>query len=327
MGEHEDHREQEASESSQDATYDATRQELIEMRQDAERLKVVSGTTEPRAGVLLPGEKFRFLITAAVQTSPRQLGEWLEGDGNGFEATDRPVNTSLIDQDHTATFEGRNGFILQPPDTGDRIIAAQPHDFGSSDLERQVVDVSSDELLAQTDPLAYNHLNISAGKLRGVYIRQRETGEDLGIPEANSDLRAFAAEHGLPVVEIRTRPHELHAGSATAEKLPANDGNGLWKIKLPEEGLQRDIDVIQFKPGERPRGFQPSEEGFDLRVQEIDGYGESRFVMNDIPTLKAVLGRLDVLSDLPEDVLPAVVFARDRLGQQIAKLEVQRADH
>lgn len=292
-----------------------------------DRLRVIEGVTKPEAGVLEPGEAFRFLITAAVQANPTELGDFLYGEGKGFRGGDRPVNTSLIDQDHTTTFEGHNGFILEPPDDPHDVVAAQPHDFGSSDLARQPIEYTSDELLAATDPLAYNHINVARGKLQGVFIRQRETGEDLGPAGANEELRAFAEQHGLPVVEIRTRPHELHVGPVTVEQLPANDGNRLWKIKLPDEGVQRDIDVIQLKPGERPRGFDPNPEGFDLRVQEIDGYGESRFVMEDIPSLQAVLSRLDGLTEVSDDLLPAVNFARQRLTQQITALEAQAADH
>ncbi|MCC7543516.1 hypothetical protein IT415_02300 [bacterium] len=310
------------------AIRDAQQQgEVTESEQAGDRLRVVEGTTKPEAGVLKPGEKFRFLITAAVQANPTELGTFLYNGGTEFRGSDRPVNTSLIDQDHTVTFEGRNGFILEPPEDPHDVVAAQPHDFGSNDLTRQSIEYTGDELLVATDPLAYNHINVASGKLLGVFIRQRETGEDLGRAEANSELRAFAQQYGLPVVEIRTRPEELHAGPPTVEQLPANDGNRLWKIRLPEEGVQRDIDVIQLKAGERPRGFDPNSEGFDLRVQEIDGYGESRFVMEDIPVLRAVLSQLEALSEVAADQTPAVNFARQRLAQQIASLEAQATNH
>ena len=86
--------------------------ETQETERAGDRLRVVEGTTQPVAGTLQPGEPFRFLITAAVQANPTDLGTFLYGDGTGFSGSDRPVNTSLIDQDHTATFEGHNGFIL-----------------------------------------------------------------------------------------------------------------------------------------------------------------------------------------------------------------------
>lgn len=292
---------------------------LQEIRRDSEqRLGVVDNLSEVRAGRIRAGESFRFLVTAAVQAHPRELGTWLDGAGAGFQATNRPVNTSLIDQDHPWTFEGHNGFIIKPPLDPDDVIAARPHDFASNDLHAQPIEQNADELLAATSPKGYNQITIRSGKLAGVFIKLASDGTELGDPVKNQQLREFAQEHDAPVVEIEVEPQELHAGPVSMDRLPANSGNQLWKISIPEEGSLREIDIIKFQPGETPPGFTVDEAGFDMRLQEIDGYGQTHYVLEDRDSVQKVLASIDELSDIANDADRAALrFARQRLERAL----------
>lgn len=282
------------------------------------RLGAVEGLSEVRAGRVGAGEKFRFLVTAAVQRHPGEIGTWLNGDGAGFRAADRPVNTSLIDQDHNWTFEGNNGYILEPPVNPDDIIAARPHDFASNDMSVQPIDHNAQELLEATNPQGYNQINIRSGKLAGVFIKLTPEGTELGDPVKNQQLRAFAEERGLPIVELEVKPQDLHAGEPTMERLPANDGNELWKIKIPGEGKLQELDIIQFQSGERPEGFRTDEAGFDMRLRDIDGYGQSEDALAVSESVRLVLAKLDQLaSSVDAEDKPALEFARRRLQQAI----------
>jgi hypothetical protein len=282
------------------------------------RLAVVQGLTEPVDGRLPADSRYRFLITAAVQSDPVELGRWLLGSGSEFTVNERPVNTSLIDQEHNWTFEGLNGFILAPPEREEDIIAAQPHDMASNDLESQPITTNAERLLDATSRQGYNHINVTAGKLNGVFIRCTEEGAELGSHEANTKLRCFAHQHGLPVVELAVKPQDLKEGEISIEQLPAKAGNKLWKVRLPENGALREVDIIQFQPTERPKGFTTDASGFDLRVQDIDPYGQSRYVIEDKLVLTRVLERLKLLMPVTEgDDAEAVEFAISRIEAQV----------
>ena len=208
-----------------------------------------------------------------MQAQPDRLGDWLKGDGQGFRSSERPVNTSLIDQDHTTTFNGDNGFILSPPEDGSDIIAANSYDVGSNNMEQQTITSNADTLLADTDPASYNHINIAAGNLLGVYIRLDDQGRELGNPEANAALRNYAEKNNLPIVEIPVEPLELRAGEASMQEVPANHGNRLWQVKVPGEGKLHEVNILKLQPGEVPLGMNPDADGYDYRILEIDGYG------------------------------------------------------
>lgn len=280
------------------------------------RRSVVEGLSGVQAGRIGVGEEFRYLVTAAVQGHPQEIGTWLDGDGAGFQATDRPVNTSLINEDHNWTFEGNNGFILEPPVNPDDIIAARPHDFASNDMTRQPIDQNAQELLEATSSQGYNQINIRSGKLTGVFIKLTPEGVELGDSIKNQQLRAFAAERSLPVVELAVEPQELHAGESTVERLSANDSNELWKIKIPGEGMLRELDIIRFQAGERPEGFQADEAGFDMRLRDIDGYGQTSDALASSESVRLVLAKLDHLSSSVDvEDRPALEFARRRLQE------------
>jgi hypothetical protein len=301
--------------------HDMAKQESTENERH-NRLAVVQGLTEPVDGRLPADSRYRFLITAAVQSDPVELGRWLLGSGSEFTVNERPVNTSLIDQEHNWTFEGLNGFILGPPERGEDVIAAQPHDMASNDLEPQPITADAEQLLAATSRQGYNHVNVTAGKLKGVFIRCTEEGAELGSPEANAKLRSFADQHGLPKVELAVKPQRLEAGEISIEHLTAKAGNKLWKVRLPENGALREVDIIQFQPTERPKGFTADASGFDLRVQDIDPYGQSRYVIEDKLVLTRVLERLKLLMPVTEGVdAEAVEFAIRRIEAQIEKNE------
>jgi len=285
------------------ATSEMTAQQKSEQdsAQDHERLRVVEGMSDVKTGKVELGQDYRFLITAAVQSSPSELGTWLSGDGNGFRAIERPVNTSVIDQEHNWTFAGENGFILAPPEDGADVVAAKPTDIGSNDLDKQPIDLDAEELLKQTRETGYNQINIASGRLQGVYIRQDEQGQDLGNPRTNEQLRAFAEQHSLPVVEIPVEAKALEPGPAEVQELGTKEGNRLWKVVLPGEGVRREIDIVRFKPGETARGMQIDEQGFDMRIQELDPHGKSTYI-NDNP---------DALSDARSEVEQLIASATD----------------
>ena len=292
----------------------STQQPEQETTEQGERLRVVDGLTEVKAGRLEPDEPYRFLITAAVQADPAQLGEWLDGDGKGFQATDRPVNTSLIDQDHDWTFGGDNGFILSPPESGSDVIAAAPVDIGSSDMERTALPYqSADELLAATAETTYNQINIASGKLAGVFIRVDEAGQELGRPHVNDRLRSFAGEHDLPIVEIPVPAKELHERPTQMQELAAKPGNKLWKISVTGEGVLHEIDVIKLSPEDQTRGMQPDANGFDLRIQEIDPHGTSEFINDRSENLAGLRARLEELVPSSPDDAQAIQFTLNKL--------------
>ncbi len=307
----------EAQHTAPSSKAEELRSALQEIKHEStDRLGAFEGLSEVRAGRVGAGEKFRFLVTAAVQRHPQEIGAWLDGDGAGFRAADRPVNTSLIDQDHNWTFEGNNGFILEPPADPDDIIAARPHDFASNDMSVQPIDHNAQELLEATSLQGYNQINIRSGKLAGVFIKLTPEGAGLGDPVKNQQLRVFAEERGLPVVELGVKPQELHAGEPTLERLPANAGNELWKIKIPGEGKLQELDIIQFQSGERPEGFRVDEAGFDMRLRDIDGYGQAEDALASSESVRLVLEKLDQLaSSVDAADQPALEFARRRLQQ------------
>lgn len=281
---------------------------------DHERLQVVEGLSEVRRGKVELGQDFRFLITATVQSSPSELGTWLNGDGNGFRATERPVNASLIDQEHNWTFAGENGFILAPPEDGADVIAAKPTDIGSNDLDKQSIDLNAEELLKQTSETGYNQVNIASGRLQGVYIRQDVQGQDLGNPRTNEQLRAFAEQLGLPVVELPVMSKNLEPGPAEVEELGTKEGNRLWKVAFPGEGVRREIDIVRFKPGETAKGMQTDAQGFDMRIQELDPYGKSTHINDNRETLGNVRSEVEeLIASATDSDREALEFALRRI--------------
>jgi hypothetical protein len=279
-----------------------------------ERFKVIEGLSDVHAGSIEPGQDFRFLITAVVQASPQEAGSWLYGEGNGFRATDRPVNTSLIDRDHNWTFGGENGFILTPPIRGSDIIAAKSTDFGSNDMDPQPIEHTSTQLLDQTVPTSYNQINITSGCLKGVYIRQDELGNDLGNTRTNDGLRHFANEHGLPVIEMPVVPQLLEAGPASMQELDAKAGNRLWKVDLPADGVRREIDIIKFATGETAHGMWLDENGYDLRIQELDPYGQSTNIVEQADKMADIRSQVEVLmANTGPDDHKALKFVLKRL--------------
>ncbi len=258
-----------------------------------ERLKVVEGLTKPESHTFGPGEPFRFLLHAPAQRSPREVGPFLFGRDGNFEKTDEPLNTSLIDQDHTWTFEGNNGFLIEPTDNPDDIISAHPNDAGVNDLSQQDIEFDADGLLAATSSQGYSHINIRAGRVAGVLIRKDRSGNELGDPIKNQQLRDFASDpaHPLTIVEVVVEPQELKAGPASFESKAAGQDMRMWKAKFPEDGALLEVDLARILTGEQP-GFKTDEEGYVVRIRKLDEYGQTGGDVDDPAVLEHILHRV-----------------------------------
>lgn len=214
------------------------------------------------------GEEFRFLIHTTLR-DPEQTLDYLATTYSGADR--KPLNTSLIDQAHTATFEGASGFVLKAPEKADDIIGAWSADVGIDLESTSATAMSGDELLSNTQPGEYNQIHLVRGKVAGMFIRvAADTGKDLGVPDANRALRQLAGERGLPIAEIAVQPREIVEAAPSFTEDGGERSGELYHIVLPHNGYEYRIDIVRGGP-DSDISFLDSE-GFAMRVAKVDGY-------------------------------------------------------
>lgn len=290
---------------------------------DTDRLQVFDSVTKAESRRYEPGEQYRFLIHGVLDDTEARAGELGASGTNGFDRTshDRPLNCSLIDSAHTTTFEGKNGFIIKPPTDGESVVAAYNSDAGVNDTSIEGNVPTAEQLLDSTSPADYNQVNITRGQIEGVYIRVRPDGSELGSPGQNAQLRQLAETHGWPVAEIVAKPLELKAGEPSMSTEVMGDDLTKISIDLPENGSILKFAIVKYDDLDRARQanekahFTFDEHGIDIRLRQIDEYGQSGF--GNI-TDSAILAR--VADRIAREVMPGV----DEQTRQTLELGLQR---
>lgn len=217
-------------------------------------------------------EQYRFLIHTVLDNPEQTFNYLAGGQGDGFRIeSDKPLNASLIDQQHTATFEGAAGFIIQPSEEAIDILGIWPRDVAIDMSTKSEANMTGTELLAATKQGEYNQIHLKAGKVEGVFIRvASDTGNELGFPQTNQALRDLAVQQGLPVAEIVVDPRQITEAEPIV-RAPVNTGNGkLHQIVLPQNGYEYKIDVVKQTNGQDVSFVDTK--GFAMRVAKIDGY-------------------------------------------------------
>ena len=255
--------------------------------------------TKPESRRYGPGEEYIFLVHAPLdidsRTSQLGLGE--------FTQTDRPLNTSLIDQDHNWTFEGMSGLIIQPPSSHEDVLGAWAYDSGLNDMVGEKGQPSPQVLLRETRKDNYNQVNIKTGRIEGVFIRVTENGSELGSQQRNTQLREFARENGLPVSEIVVEP-QIFEDSAPEIHKPTED---LTTVEFCKNGKKFRIDALLADPGRPLPGDSPVD-GYYFRAREIDAYGQASGDVIDPKSLSLIADQVRGLlaQDLEESTKVAL---------------------
>ncbi len=216
-------------------------------------------------------EQYRFLVHTVLD-DPEGAFNYLSGSQpSGFRLeSGKPLNCSLIDQVHTATFEGAAGFIIQPTEKIADIIGVWSSDVAIDMQTKNRVTMTGDALLSATNQGEYNQIHLKAGKIVGIFIRViADTGEELGFPNTNKSLRKLAAQQDLPVVEIAVSPRRIIEAEPFIQSLDSGNSR-LYQIILPHNGYEYKIDVVKKFKGQ-DISFVDAK-GFAMRVAKIDCY-------------------------------------------------------
>ncbi len=295
-------------EQSRDEQESSTNQEGESMP----KVELSEIVTKPESRRYQPDDEFTFLVHAPLDIRARTEALGLEE----FSLTERPLNTTLIDQEHTWTFEGMSGLIIEPPSSQEEALGAWSYDSGLNDMVREETQPDPRTLLKETQPDNYNQVNITSGRVTGVYIRIREDGSDIGNPARAAQLREFAQQNGLPIAEIVVKPQEFTDKPPEIVK-PTED---LTTIEFTANGRKFRVDALQADPARPLPGDEPYE-GYFLRARSIDQYGEAGGDVSDPESIKTIIDQLQPLleTDLEPSTRKAVETMLHRYTNELSK--------
>lgn len=264
--------------------------------------------TKPESRRYEPTEYFAFMVHAPLDIRDRvnQLGL------GEFTMTDRPLNTSLIDQAHLWTFEGMSGLIIEPPSENEAVLGAWSYDSGLNDMDRQAVIPSPRRVLEETRTDNYNQVNVEKGKIAGVYIRIKEDGTELGNTERNQQLREFALQNGLPAAEIVVLQQMFNDSEPEIHE-PNTD---LTSVEFTVQGHKFRLDALV---AHKELKGATATDGYYIRAREIDGYGVAGGDVTDSASLAIIADQLKVAlqSQMSEAARKAVMaLAREYQANQ-----------
>ncbi len=269
--------------------------------------------TQPESRRYKPGDKFTFLVHAPLDIRARTEALGLEE----FNLTERPLNTTLIDQEHSWTFEGMSGLIIEPPSSQEKVLGAWSYDSGLNDMVREEAQPDPSTLLEETQPDNYNQVNITSGRVIGVYIRIREDGSDIGDPARSAQLREFAQQNDLPIAEIVVQPQEF------TDKPPeiVKPNKDLTTIEFTANGKKFRVDALVANPARPLPGDEPYE-GYFLRARSINQYGEAGGDVSDPESFQIIIDQLQPLleTDLEPSTRIAVEKMLRRYSSELSKL-------
>lgn len=266
-------------------------QSLLEVyRSGMESTALLGEVSKPETRKYSSGEQYRFLVHTVLDDPRGAYGYLSGGQPNGFRIeADKPLNASLIDQRHTATFEGASGLIIQPPEKADDISGIWSGDVAVDMQTEGKPTMTGIEALAATNKGEYNQVHLKAGKVEGVFIRvAADSGQELGYSQTNKALRDLAAEQGLPVAEIMVNPRDIReANPVVKEPIPTGNGE-LYQVVVPHNGYEYKIDVV--KQSGSDVSFADSE-GYAMRMAKVDNYDvwDRNLTNDDITSIQASL--------------------------------------
>lgn len=239
--------------------------------------------TKPESRRYGPEDEFIFMVHCPldIQSRVEALGT------EEFTLDERPLNTSLIDSEHSFTFEGMSGLIIAPsPDQGD-ILGAWGYDSGVNDLQKQTAVAGPQEVLEATRQDDYNQVNVRKGRVVGVFIRIKDDGAEVGDAARNAELRSFAKSVGLPVAEIVVQPVQYQ------EEPPKtiSPQEGLTTTEFSLGGIKFRLDELLADPDRPVAGAEPFE-GYYLRVRKVDEYGSAGGDIVDSDSISLILDQL-----------------------------------
>lgn len=269
--------------------------------------------SKPESRRYMPDEEFTFLVHAPLDIQDRTTTLGL----SEFTLAERPLNTTLIDQDHTWTFEGMSGLIIEPPESDEEVLGAWSYDSGLNDMVREENQPDAAKVLEETRADNYNQVNIRTGRVTGVYIRVREDGSEIGDTQRSKQLREFAAIHNLPVAEIVVVPQNFAETAAEIHK-PTED---LTSVEFSIGGNKYRVDALRADP-DRPLAGDTVFEGHYVRARSIDQYGEASGDVVDSESLQSVVDGLKPLleTDLDQNTRTTVEAMIKRYQQELDKL-------
>ena len=228
--------------------------------------------SKPESRRYSSNEQYRFLVHTVLDDPEGAFGYLSGRQPSGFRLeSGKPLNCSLIDQAHTATFEGAAGFIIQPTKEVADILGVWSGDVAIDMQTKNGTTMTGDALLAATNQGEYNQVHLKVGKIEAVFVRvAADTGEELGFPNTNKILRKLAVQQGLPVVEIAVSSRPIVEATPLIKE-PLNTGRGmLYQIVLPCNGYEYKIDVVKQLRGQ-DISFVDAK-GFAMRMAKIDVY-------------------------------------------------------
>jgi hypothetical protein len=268
--------------------------------------------TPPETRIFESGEPFRFLVHAVVHGSPADKFEQMEQAAKTrVTEGQRAAGYSLIDEEHTTTFEGYNGFIVEAPQD-DEIYGTHATDVAVDIARRGARLIDGDTLLENTSPLGYNHITMQPKQPIGVLIRYRsEDQTELGNPSLNDQLRQVAEERNLPVTHVPVERHPISTGSTSVEVAAGHDElSRNHFVRIPREGLLYEVQVIESAD---TKMISFLEDGFAARWRRIDEYGMAE-TPQDPTELAEISTELTKLREGGNDS-PALKYALQKLSE------------
>jgi hypothetical protein len=268
--------------------------------------------TPPETRTFELGEPFRFLVHAVVHGSPAdKFAQMEQAAKTRTTEGEKAAGYSLIDQEHTTTFEGYSGFIVEAP-RDDEIYGTHATDVAVDIAHRGAQLVDGNTLLENTSPLGYNHITMQPKQPIGVLIRYRaEDQTELGNASLNDQLRQVAEERNLPVVRIPVERHPISAGTTSVEVAVGHDElSRNHFVRIPREGLLYEVQVIESAYTD---AISFLEDGFAARWRRIDEYGMAE-TPQDPAELAEIEAELTKLIENGNDS-PVLQYAQRKLSE------------
>ncbi len=265
--------------------------------------------TDPEERLYTPDEVYRFLVHVPLGDVAHRASEI------GHERGDTKLMTSLISNEHQGTFLGEGGILVAEP-SEDSVSGVAYMDVGG-EIQGDRRD-NTESIIEPAAPSEYNQIDMAFDGTTpiGVLIKQSPDGGQLGSPERNEDLIAYAEQNNLPVVIIEVQP-EISTTETSVITTELPDGKGeMVTVDVPysdteffrtqvlrigevnkvyhadgESSIARTMKVNQY--GEATQELSAEDEQFIIdRLSQLLADGTERLTDKDIGTIERDLARL-----------------------------------
>lgn len=253
-------------------------------REHNDMMNDLFGLTTPESRTYGPYEDYRFMVHVVKNDVTQRAAEIGSPHGEGV------LMASLVSTHHKGTFTGGGGIILAEP-APELITGVAAFDVGGNNASE--TRATLDELLIPASNSEYNQIDMKfeATKPIGVMIKRAMSDRhELGSASTNTQLREYAAQHNLPVVEVLVPPDTLPLELMSRWEI-TDDGNQLLTVDVPDTPEQ--YYRVQVLHGSA-YGMEEGEDSM-ARVMKMSAYGEAPQDLAPEERQKALVGLAELL--------------------------------